>query len=264
MKSYEINGIKISFVDRSRGPVLVLAHGFPLDHAMWNGQIETLSARYRVIAPDLRGFGQSGVSEGTATMEQLADDLAGLLDYSAVREPVVLCGLSMGGYIALAFWRKYAKRLRGLILCDTRAAKDAPETAAARLALAQRVTSEGTHGLADTMIPKLFAPITLQQQPHLIETLRQVIARTDPRGIAAASRGMAQRSDFTAELHNITCPAAVIVGRHDAVTPVAEMQQMAATITNAQFTVIENAGHMSPLEQPEAVNAAIETFLQRL
>ncbi len=196
MKTSTINGINLSYVDRGKGPVLLLAHGFPLDHSMWNGQIETLSARCRLIAPDLRGFGQSGVSEGTVTMEQFADDLAALLDFLTLREPVVFCGLSMGGYIAFEFCRKYAARLRGLILCDTRACKDTPEAAAARLALARRVLAEGNHCVPETMIPKLLAPITLQNQPHLVQSLVRVIERTDPRGVAAAARGMAKRVRF--------------------------------------------------------------------
>ena len=242
----------------------MFVHGFPLDHSMWNGQIESLSTRRRVIAPDLRGFGQSAVDKEVVTMEQFADDLAALLDYLTVREPVVICGLSMGGYVALEFWRKYAVRLRGLILCDTRAANDTPAAAAGRLALAQRVQNEGANLAAETMIPKLFAPITLQEQPHLIESVRKVIAYTDPRGIAAAARGMAQRADFTAELPRIGCPTMVIVGESDAITPVTDMQVLAQALPNAQFTVIQHAGHMAPLEQPDAVNAAIEYFLQRL
>jgi len=262
MKTCVIDEITLSFADRGSGTALLLVHGFPLDHTMWNGQIERLSARYRVIAPDLRGFGQSGVSDGVVTMERFAGDLAVLIDFLAVREPVVLCGLSMGGYIALEFWRKYAGRLRGLILCDTRAAGDTPEASAGRVALAQRVTSEGAQRVAEMMIPKLFAPATLQNRPDLAESIRQVIGRTDPHGIAAAARGMAQRADFTAELSRIRCPVLLIAGENDVVTPVAEMQNIAQTIPNAEFNTIPNAGHMSPLEQPEAVNAAIEGFLR--
>ncbi len=264
MNNCNIDGIELSFVDRGRGTVLLLVHGFPLDHAMWHGQIETFWARYRVIAPDLRGFGQSGVSEDVVSMEQFADDLAALLDSLTVHEPIVLCGLSMGGYIALEFWRKYAARLRGLILCDTRAANDTPEAAAGRLATAQRALCEGPQFLAETMIPKLFAPLTMQKQPHLIEAMRQVIGRTDPRGIAAALRGMAQRADFTAQLAHIRCPTLLLAGENDAVSPVAEMRAIAQAIPNAQFIVIPNAGHLAPLEQPEAVGAAIESFLQRI
>jgi pimeloyl-ACP methyl ester carboxylesterase len=263
MKTFSINGTNLSFVDRGAGAALLFVHGFPLDHSMWSGQIETLSARHRVIAPDLRGFGQSGVSEGIVTMEQFADDLAALLDFLTIREPVVLCGLSMGGYIALEFWRKYAKRLRALILCDTRAAGDTPAAAANRFVVAEKVLREGSNTVADAMIPRLFDPVTVEKQPDLVEKLKQVIDGTDPRGIAASARGMAQRADFTAELPRIGCPALVIVGQSDAISPVAEMQAISKAVPNAEFKIIPQAGHMAPLEQPSDVNTVIELFLER-
>jgi 3-oxoadipate enol-lactonase len=262
MKTCTINGINLSFVDRGEGDAIVFVHGFPLDHSMWSGQIEPLSARHRVIAPDLRGFGQSGVSEDIVTMEQFSDDLAALLDFLQIDE-IVLCGLSMGGYIALEFWRKYAERLRALILCDTRAVSDTPAAAANRFVVAEKVLREGTNTVADAMMPKLFDPITLEKQPHLIESIRQVMEQTDPRGIAAAARGMAQRADFTAELPRIGCPSLVIVGQSDAISPVAEMQAISKAVPNAEFKIIPQAGHMAPMEQPADVNAAIEIFLER-
>jgi 3-oxoadipate enol-lactonase len=257
-----INGSEMSFADCGSGPVLLLVHAFPLDHTMWRGQIEKFSSAYRVLAPDLRGFGQSAAREEIAAMHQFADDLAGLLDILAIREPVVLCGLSMGGYIAFEFWRKYAARLRGLILCDTRAKNDTAEAAAARLLTADLVLREGSQRLIEAMISKLLCETTRQNRPDLVEEIKQVIARTDPRGIAAAARGMARRADFTAELPHIRCPTLVIVGQDDAVSPVAEMQELARAIPNAEFKIIENAGHLAALEQPEAFNAAIERFLK--
>ena len=239
-------------------------HGFPFDHTMWNGQIASLSGRCRVIAPDLRGFGGSGASEGVATMEQMADDLAALLDALAIREPIVLCGLSMGGYIALEFWRKHASKIKALILCDTRAAADKPEAAANRIAMADHVLREGPRPLVDSMLPKLFSPRTCADQPRIVEEIERIMLRSDPRGIAAAARGMAQRRDFTAELSNIHCPTLVLVGADDAFSPPAEMQALAEAIPNAEYRMISEAGHMAPVEQPTAVNAAIETFLTGL
>jgi len=264
MKTCTVNGIKLAFVDQGSGTVVLFVHGFPLDHSMWNGQIDMLSVRHRVIAPDLRGFGQSGVTESVVTMEQFADDLAALLDFLTIRQPVVLCGLSMGGYIAFEFWRKYAARLQGLILCDTRAANDTAEVAAGRLATAEKVLREGPRFIAETMIPKLFSPSTQQKRPDLLGSIRKVMDSTDPRGIAATARGMAQRANFTRDLLNIRCPALVLVGENDAISPVAEMEAIARAIPNARFTIIHDAGHLSPLEQPDAVNGAIESFLQEI
>ena len=263
MHDFEINGRKLAFIDSGRGAPLLLVHGWPLDHSMWDGQIEGLSARHRVIAPDLCGFGQSGVGGDIVAMWQYADDLAALLDFLKI-DKAVYCGLSMGGYIAFEFWRRHAKLLGGLILCDTRAAGDTPEAAANRSVMAKKVLGEGSRAAADAMLPKLFAANTAQERPDLIAKIRRVIEGNDPRGIAAAALGMAGRADFRGELSRIKCPALVIVGQDDSISTPAEMQGMADAIPGAEFTAISRAGHMSPLEQPAAFNAAIERFLERI
>jgi pimeloyl-ACP methyl ester carboxylesterase len=167
----------------------------------------------------------------------------------------------MGGYVAWQFALRHRSRLARLILCDTKAMADTPEAAAGRLKTAERVMAEGAAVAADALIPKLFAPATFVQQPQLIEATRQVILRTKPEGIAAALRGMAQRPDITARLAEIDLPALAICGQHDGISPPAEMRQFAAQLPRARFVEIENAGHMSPLEQPTAVNAVIREFL---
>jgi pimeloyl-ACP methyl ester carboxylesterase len=239
-------------------------HGFPLDHTMWEAQIETLSGQWRVIAPDLRGFGQSGVTEGTVTMAQLADDVAALVDALEIREPIVLCGLSMGGYVALAFWKRHAARLRGLILCDTRAAPDSPEAASARRQTADRVLREGMQVLADSMLPRLVGPETHTSQPQIAERLRATILACDPRGAAAAALGMAERPDFTAELGGIRCPTLIVVGAADVISPREEMASMAERIPACRFVSIAGAGHMTPMECPAQLNAALAGFLADL
>jgi 3-oxoadipate enol-lactonase len=264
MNRLSVAGRELWCADRGAGPPLLLVHGFPLDHSMWHVEPASLPAQVRVIAPDLPGFGRSPAADDKLTMEQFADCLAGMLDALAVREPVVLCGLSMGGYIGLQFWRKYAVRLRGLIFCDTRAQADAPEAAAARLVMADRVLSEGPAPLVETMLPKLFAETTRRERPQVVAGLRAVMMATDPRGIAAAARGMAERPDMTARLAEIRCPTLVLVGQEDALTPPADMRTMAAAIPGAKYVEIPAAGHMSPLENPAAVNGAIAEFLAAL
>jgi 3-oxoadipate enol-lactonase len=261
MKTLLINGIELALVDRGAGSPVLLVHGFPLDHSMWEAQIDALAENYRVLVPDLRGLGRSGVTDGPVTMEQFADDLAALLDSVAPGEPVVLGGLSMGGYIALAFAQKYAARLRGLVLCDTRAASDTPEFAAARRQTAERVLREGPALLLDAMLPRLFARTTLERQPQVVDSLRRVVLAGNPRGIAAAALGMAQRPNMTALLPKIACPTLLVVGRYDAITPPAEMQAMAAAIRHSRFVEIADAGHMSPMENPAEVTAAVREFL---
>lgn len=262
MKSLAVNGTEISYVDRGTGVPLLLVHGFPLDHTMWVGQIDGLSGgQCRVIAPDLRGFGRSPARDDKVTMEQFADDLAALLDGLGICEPVVLCGLSMGGYVAFQFWLKYAARLRGLILCDTRAAADTPEVAAGRLVMADRLLREGPSPLVESMAPRLFAESTCRQRPEVVEGLRRVMMGTHPRGIAAAARGMAVRPDMTPSLGQIRCPTLVIVGQNDVISPSAEMRGIAEAIPGARFIEIPIVGHMAPLENPAAVNVAIGEFL---
>jgi pimeloyl-ACP methyl ester carboxylesterase len=264
VKSVSVGDVRLAVEDRGSGPPVLLVHAFPLNHSMWDALAALLEGRCRVIAPDLRGFGRSDVTDGTVTMGQFADDLAGLLDALEVAEPVVLCGLSMGGYIAFEFWRRHGRRVRALVLCDTRAAPDAPEAAANRLQTAQRVLEEGPGFLAETMIPKLLAPKTLRDRPEIVEGLRQVMLSTDPRGIAAAQRGMAARADATPLLPHLDCPTLLVVGQHDAISPVAEMQSIAGQIPRARLVTISNAGHLAPAENPDEVHAALAAFLAGL
>lgn len=261
MKHCAVHGLRLAYADRGKGAPVVLIHGFPLDHSMWDAQIEALGARYRAIAPDLRGFGQSDFTPGTVTMADMADDVAGLLDELSIAGPVVICGLSMGGYVAFQFRERHAARVRAMVLCDTRAAPDTPEAARGRLDTARRVLLEGPAFLADSMLPRLLAPATLSGRPELCEAIRAAIQRTHPQGIAAAARGMAARPDMTPSLAQIACPALLVVGSEDAISTVAEMRTIAAAMPRASLVEVPGAGHMSPMEQPGAVNAAILDFL---
>lgn len=259
---HQLSEVALHVVTSGSGPVLLLVHGFPLDHGMWQGQFAELADSYRLIAPDLRGFGRSEPgSEPTITMGRMADDLAELLDALRVTEPVTLCGLSMGGYVALAFWSRHEERLGRLILCDTRAAADTPEAAAGRLATAAAVLDQGTDQLTEGLLERLFAARTWQDSPALVESTRQVMRRTPAPAVAAALRGMAQRDDMTEALPRIHVPALVICGEHDLISPPDEMRGMAAALPRAEYVPIAGAGHMAPLEQPAAVNRAIRRFL---
>jgi 3-oxoadipate enol-lactonase len=266
MKTVQANGISISVHDEGTGTPLLFVHGFPLDHSMWHGQLDSLATDYRVIAPDLRGFGQSTVTEGVVTMETYADDLAALLDELGIdsSQKIVLCGLSMGGYIAWQFHRKYKDRLLGLILCDTRAIADSPEAVANRKKLAATVLEHGTEPVAAAMMPKLFSAASNEYRQATVELTRQCLLATSPQGIAAASLGMAERPDVTADLPSIEVPALLIVGEDDQISTVEEMRGIAEAMPNADLLVIPEAGHMSPLENPELVNQAIRKFVSRL
>jgi 3-oxoadipate enol-lactonase len=261
--------VALNVAEAGTGQPMLLVHGFPLNHSMWAGQMEGLASDCRVIAPDLRGFGQSpfvpgSAADGAVTMEDYADDLAALLDARDVRVPVVLCGLSMGGYIAWQFWRRHAARLAALILCDTKSSADTAEAAGARRQMAERVLKEGAAVAAEAMLPKFFARSTVERQPALVESMRQAILATLPEAIAAAQRGMAQRADVTGWLKAIDVPALVLAGAEDVISPPAEMRAMAAAMPQARFVEVPEAGHMAPLEQPNAVNQAVREFLGSL
>jgi 3-oxoadipate enol-lactonase len=268
MKSVRISTTELFYVEEGRGVPTVLLHGFPLDHTMWLAQIAALAGRCRVLAPDLRGFGRSPLQKVSPTagisMEQFADDVAEFLDAVGVREKVVLAGFSMGGYIAWQFVRKYGNRLRALIACDTRAAADNDEARSGRIKMAEKVEEWGSARVAEMMGPKLFAPQTFEQQPELVAAVRSVVERTTPAAIAAAQRGMAARPDETALLPTIQAPTLVIVGEHDAISTRDEMASFAKAVPNAEFAEIPNAGHMAPMENPEAVNTALLHFLSHI
>jgi pimeloyl-ACP methyl ester carboxylesterase len=264
VKSIQVNGTDFYYLDRGNGLPMVFLHGFPFDHSMWQGQVEGLASRYRVIVPDLRGFGRSRSNDELVSMSQFADDLAALLENAGIAEPVVLCGLSMGGYIAFQFWRRHRNWLRALVLCDTRAEADPADTAVARLVTADRVLREGPKFLADGMIPKLFSIKTQQHRPDIVDATRLAILAADPHGVAAAARGMAERPDMSASLAEIKCPTLVMVGQEDVFSPPDGMRQMAAAIPGASFVEISSGGHMAPLENPTEANAALTEFADSL
>ena len=243
-------------------PVLLL-HAFPLDSRMWLPQVEALGG-YQAIVPDLRGFGAARALAGEITpMDLLADDLARLLDERSL-ERVVLCGLSMGGYVALAFARRHPDHLGGLVLCDTRASSDTEEARAGRLAMAERVLAEGVGFLPEALLPRLLGETTRQRRPELVQEVTDTILDQDPRGIAAAQRGMAARSDSSEVLGQIAVPTLVITGMQDELISPEESTRMAAAIRDARLVQVPEAGHLANLEQPEPVNEALLDFLAPL
>lgn len=262
MKTH-IHGAEIAYDDHGAGHPIIFLHAFPLHRGMWKSQIEALLSeqRYRLVSLDWRGFGESEINVHAATMELFADDVAALMDTLGM-EKAILCGLSMGGYAAFAFLRKYPERVRGLILADTRPGADTSEGKANREKVIQMAETQGTDAIADWHIPKLLSEYTRQHQPEVELRVRQMINTATVQGIAAASRGMATRSDASELLSTITCPTLVIVGEQDSLTPPAVAQEYSAQIPNAQYVVIPQAGHLSNLEQPESFQNAIGDFLR--
>ena len=264
MPTREVAGFPMYYEECGSGRPLLLVHGFPLSHEMWTAQLEGLCDVCRVIAPDLRGFGRSGGDVSSLTMEQLADDLNEFVEALGIEAPITLCGLSMGGYVALPFVHKYASRVDSLILCDSRSAADSVEAVQARRDNAERVLATGAESIVEAMRPKLFAEATRTDRPEVVDVTLAMIRGTSPATIAAALRGMAVRPDMTDTLGRITVPTLVLVGENDVITPVEEMRRMAAAIPNARFVVVPDVGHMAPMEAPEVVNRHLCEFLSEL
>lgn len=244
-----------------QGSPILFVPGFPLTRRMWQAQTEALADSHRVIAPDLRGFGDGSPVAGLLTMDDYADDLAGLLDALGVTVPVTLCGLSMGGYVAFAFVRRHRARLARLVLCDTKAAADSSEKQAERERTAEDVLKDGTSGLARGMPRSLLGLRSLATRPLVAAAVGKMILAAPRESVAAALRAMAARPDSTDLLPSLDLPTLVLCGEDDAISPPDEMRSMASMIPNASYVEIPAAGHLAPMENPDAVNAALRRFL---
>jgi len=257
MHTVELNGTQLAYREAGEGSPLLLIHAFPLGGAMWQPQLDGLSQQRRVIAPDLRGFGASPLGQPPAALEQYADDLAALLDALGIAQTAV-GGLSMGGYIAFAFLRKYRERVTALVLADTRAGPDSEEARQGRERNAQLAEREGAGPIADQMLPKLLAPGASEDLRAQVAAL---IRANQGAGVAAALRCMAARPDASLLLPTIDVPTLVLVGAEDALTPPEEARAIQASIAGSTLVEIPHAAHLSNLEAPEPFNAAVRNFL---
>jgi pimeloyl-ACP methyl ester carboxylesterase len=237
---------------------LVLVHGHPFDHTMWNPQLAAFSATRRVLAPDLRGYGTAAASSPEVTrFEQFAQDIAALLDEREV-ETCVLAGLSMGGQIVMDFYRRFPARVRGLVLADTFPAAETPEGARTRHAMADRLLAQGMRGYADEVLEKMVAP----HAPAEVKShVHRMMTATRPESAAAALRARAARPDYRDLLTRVAVPALVVVGAEDTYTPVRDAEAMHAALPDSTLHVIEGAAHMPNLERPEEFNEALRKFL---
>lgn len=247
------------------GPsVALLIHGYPFFSALWEAQLAAVPPGWRFIAPDLPGFGDSPPpTRMPMTLDDVADELVLLLEKLGVRRAVV-CGLSMGGYVAFRLWARHSARIAGLVLAHTRARPDEPEVRLGRYETASRARAEGVGFLADAMLPRLLSPETFAERPAVVERLRAIIASATVPGVVAALGAMAERPDSTDLLPGIRVPALVIAGAGDAIAPPAEMEGMVAAMPAARFMEIPGVAHVSCMEAPAVFNAALASFLRGL
>ncbi len=243
----------MEFLERGTGPALLLVHGFPLDGGTWEAQVGPLSGRFRVIVPDLPGFGKSPPSPAAASLDDQARALLSLLDSLGVTT-FAAAGHSMGGYIVFALHRIAPQRLSGIGLVSTRAKADSDDARKGREETAQRALREGPGFLADSMPARLAAD---GAPPELLDRLRSIMRRATPEGVAAASRAMASRPDATPQLGRIAIPTIVVAGRKDKIVPPSESETMAAAIPGAGLAWCERSGHMPMMEEPEVVTGAL-------
>ena len=258
-----VNGVSLAVEVRGDGPAVLFIHGYPFDHTIWTHQVAALEGWCR-IAPDLRGMGRSDAPDLGYSMDTYAADLAELLDLLGARD-VVLVGLSMGGYVAFEFLRRWRPRVRGLVLVDTRAEADSPEARVGRDAAAATAREQGAAAIAESMLPKVLGASTLSGAPGVVERVRAMMAATPVAGIVGALGAMRDRPDSTPLLPTLTgLPTLVIVGDEDEVTPPAQARTMAEAIPGASLVVIRSAGHVPPLERPAETTDAILGFLAGL
>lgn len=265
MPTASANGITMNYTDSGgSGTPVVLLHAFPFNSSMWEPQLDSLGDKFRFIVPDLKGFGATEAPEGESaySMDSYADEVKAIVDAAGL-DRFVLAGLSMGGYIALAYMRKYADGVSGLVLADTRAEADPPEGKEKRSNQQKQVLQDGTAGLIEGLTGALLAESTRSNKPDVVKKV-QAAMDNPAAGFIGALEAMKNRIDSTEGLAKIDVPTLVIVGENDGITPPEAARKLHEHIGGSQLVVIPEAGHISNMEAPEAFNGALGEFLNRL
>jgi len=251
---------EIAYWTLGDGLPVILLHPFPVNHEFWLPAAETIASRYRVVLPDLRGHGESGLGEGPATMEKHAADIVRVLDDADIgRAPLI--GVSIGGYALFEFWRKYRGRVAALGLCNTKAAADGPEARGGRFQAANEVLERGTEPFFESMIQKVLARNTREMRPDLVEGALRMMRKMSPEDVAQVQRGMAARPDSSETLKTINVPTLLVTGDEDAMTGVNEAEWMRQHIPGSELRVIPKAGHYSAYEQSDEAAKLLRQFL---
>lgn len=264
MNRVRLNGIELAFEEiGSGGPALLLIHGHPFDHTMWWPQLGPIGRLgWRLIVPDLRGYGASAASGQKATLETFARDLIALLDHLGVDDAVV-AGLSMGGQIAMELCRLAPARVRGLVLAATFPQAETAPGREQRIATAERLIRDGMTGYAAETLPRMLAPRCIQSAPDTAAHVLRMMLATPPAGAAAALRGRAERPDYSSVLECFDRPSLIVIGDEDAFTTRHDADRMHALLRDSRLLWLHGVGHMPNLERPQAFNTALSEFLSR-
>lgn len=255
------NGITVCFDDFGRGQIpLIFIHGFPFDKSAWLPQLTALKSTHRVIAYDIRGFGATSAGKQKESIRLFADDLIKFLDQMGIPKAVV-CGLSMGGYIVLNAVERYPDRFEALILSDTQAIADAPKVKEKRLETIEQIKKEGTTAFTEGFVQKVFCAESLENKKELVENVKKIMLSTPQQTIISTLTALAERPNMSDSLRKIEIPTLIICGKEDTVTPPTESEFLHIHIKNSVLQLIEKAGHLANLEQPDVFNKSITQFM---
>lgn len=262
--SVEVNNSVLYYNDVGEGDVPILfLHGFPFDKSMWNEQLDSLKSLHRVIAVDIRGFGQSKDENTDLTIDLFAEDVIAMMDKLAIKKAII-CGLSMGGFIALNAIKRFPERFEALLLCDTNCIADTADAKEKRYKAIEQIRSEGTDEFNEKFIKNVFHPDSLINKREVVNDLRSTVFANSERIITAGLVALAERFETCSSLKAVKVPTLIICGREDNVTPLSQSQFMHDHIDGAVLKIIETAGHVSNLEQPETFNKHLLDFLNSL
>jgi len=259
-----INSINLSYDDLGEGSIpIIFIHGFPFDRTMWQPQMDFFKSTNRVIAFDIRGFGESKDEESPLSIELFSDDLILFMDTLRINKAVV-CGLSMGGYIALNAVKRFPDRFEALILADTQCNADSDEAKEKRYNAIDQIMLHGVNGFNENFIKNIFHKDSLSNKKQIVEKVRKVVYSNSEHIMSMGLTALAERSETCSTLSKINMPTLIVCGREDTVTPLAQSESMKVDIYGSVLRVIDNAGHVSNIEQPEEFNKHLLYFLNAL
>jgi pimeloyl-ACP methyl ester carboxylesterase len=261
-QSIAVRGRETRVLDGGAGRALVLIHAFPLSADMWRAQIDHVPDGWRLVAPDLRGFGPGPAPDGPLGVNDYAADVLAVMDALAI-ETAVIGGLSMGGYVTFAIFRQAPDRFAGIVLADTKAPADTEEGRAGRRAMSETVRTSGVRAVVDGLLPRLVGETTRRERPEVMAGARAIMEANSAAAVDAAIHALMTRPDSTPDLGRIACPALVVVGQEDSLTPTSDAELLASSIAGAELVVLPRVGHLSNLEAPDLFSGALAAFLAR-